>query len=118
MSFLLSSTLPKVHKIHKSSIYEEVFGNGKRLNSNYFTVCYKANLLGFPRLGLVVSKKNFPAAVKRNRVKRILREVFRRNKELFASLDVVIIAKQGADRLSYDDAKLDIESMLVNMGHA
>jgi ribonuclease P protein component len=40
----------------------------------------KPNGLGYARLGLIVSKKFERHAVKRNRIKRILRETFRRNR--------------------------------------
>ena len=40
----------------------------------------KPNELGFARLGLIVSKKIERHAVKRNWIKRILRETFRRNR--------------------------------------
>ena len=46
-----------------------------------------------PRLGLTVSQK-VGGAVRRNRVKRLLREVFRRERGLFPSgAEVVVIAK-------------------------
>lgn len=40
----------------------------------------KPNGLGYERLGLIVSKKIERHAVKRNWIKRILRETFRRNR--------------------------------------
>lgn len=40
----------------------------------------KPNRLGYGRLGLIVSKKIEQHAVKRNWIKRILRETFRRNR--------------------------------------
>lgn len=40
----------------------------------------KPNGLGYARLGLIVSKKIERHAVKRNWIKRILRETFRRNR--------------------------------------
>lgn len=42
-------------------------------------------------------------AVERNRVKRVVREVFRTNRALFPPAhDVVFIAKKGAPSLGYD----------------
>lgn len=53
------------------------------------------------RLGVTVGKR-VGNAVHRNRVKRLVREVFRRNRALFPEgCDVVLVARSGADRLDY-----------------
>ena len=54
----------------------------------------KANNLEFARLGLTVSKRNVRLAVDRNRVKRLLREWFRINREHFRSYDVVLSVRE------------------------
>ena len=51
------------------------------------------------RLGLVVSKKNISKAVERNRVKRLIRESFRKNKSQIPNLDVVVLIRKGIDAL-------------------
>ena len=51
------------------------------------------------RLGLVVSKRNISKAVKRNRVKRLIRESFRKNKSQIPNLDVVVLIRKGIDVL-------------------
>ncbi len=46
--------------------------------------------------------KKVGTAVQRNRIKRVVREVFRRNRQLFpASHDLVFIAKRGAAEINY-----------------
>ena len=46
--------------------------------------------------------KKVGTAVQRNRIKRVVREVFRRNRELFPpSHDVVFIAKREAPAIDY-----------------
>jgi len=54
----------------------------------------KTNTLEFARLGMTVSKKNVRMAVDRNRVKRLLREWFRANREHFRSYDVVLSVRE------------------------
>jgi ribonuclease P protein component len=58
------------------------------------------NDLERPRLGVVTTKR-LGKAVRRNRVKRLLREFFRHHKGVLPSQDIVIIAKKGAADLNY-----------------
>jgi ribonuclease P protein component len=69
----------------------------------------------FPRLGLVIAKKNIAKAVQRNRVKRILRESFRHNQSLLPTLDIVILARSGLGTLSNEQIKRKIERHWVDL---
>jgi len=54
-------------------------------------------MLGQARLGLIISKKVAKQAVRRNRLKRIIRESFRQHGDVLAGLDVVVIGKPAAN---------------------
>ncbi|HEY7534675.1 MAG TPA: ribonuclease P protein component [Thermodesulfobacteriota bacterium] len=108
MTFLLKFDFPSNLRIRKSSEFEEVFKKGNRLNGDHYTLVYKENSLGFPRLGLVVGKK-CGNVIERNRIKRIIREIFRLNKPLFNSLDLLVIAKRKSEALNYNDAEGEIK---------
>lgn len=108
MKFCTDSSFPKDAKIRKSSDFKEVLDKGKKLYTDSFTVICAGNSFGYSRLGLVVSKKSSKSAVKRNRIKRIAREVFRRNKDLFGSLDILVLAKKNSEALTYKKAEEEI----------
>ncbi len=53
------------------------------------------------RLGVTASKRQVGGAVERNRTKRLIRAAFRELSGLFApGADVVVIAREGAERMS------------------
>lgn len=52
-----------------------------------------------PRLGLVIAKKHVRQAVQRNRIKRLIRESFRKHQQLLIEVDIVILTRSGADTL-------------------
>lgn len=62
-----------------------------------FLILARPNLLGHPRLGLVVAKKHVRKAHDRNRVKRHSRESFRLQQHNLPSIDAIVLARRGAD---------------------
>lgn len=59
----------------------------------------RPNDLNEARLGLIVAKKNVRLAVKRNRIKRVVRESFRLNQQNLETLDIIFLARRGLDKL-------------------
>lgn len=49
-----------------------------------------------PRLGLVVAKKHIRKAVQRNRIKRVIRDNFRRYRHSIMNIDIVVLARKEA----------------------
>jgi ribonuclease P protein component len=52
-------------------------------------------------------------AVQRNRVRRLLREFFRRHKSLLPPRDLVIMAKKGAAELNYLQVAAELGRLLL-----
>ncbi len=76
--------------------YHQVFQSGKKLVSPLFVVYVLPGSGSFSRLGMAVSKRVGKAVV-RNRIKRLIRELFRRHKNLLKSpCDVVFVARRQA----------------------
>ncbi len=67
-------------RLSKKLEFEEVFGKGLRLGQGPLTLCALANGKEYSRLGLAVGKK-VGNAVRRHRLKRLLREAFRTSRD-------------------------------------
>ena len=104
--------LKKYERLQRRKDFDLAFRNGSRRQTKNFTIILRANGLEFSRLGVTVGKK-VGNAVKRNRVKRYLREFFRLHKhKLPPSHDVVIIAKRDAATLAYQDVREELAAVL------
>lgn len=83
--------------------FERVYRNGSVYRGRLFSVHALPNTIGEPRLGLSVSKK-VGTAVKRNKVRRRLKEVFDSSaKRLPYNLDFVISARPAAAEASFEE---------------
>lgn len=55
------------------------------------------------RLGFIIARKHVKHAVDRNRIKRCLRETFRKTHQSFPALDIVFLARHDASKLLAED---------------
>ncbi len=104
-----SQRLARADRMKKRYEFRQVQLSGRRIHTPHFLVVVQANALQKTRLGITVTKK-VGTAVQRNRIKRVVREVFRRNRHLFpASHDVVFIAKRNATGIGYQSLLGELE---------
>ncbi|MCQ2307053.1 MAG: ribonuclease P protein component [Bacteroidales bacterium] len=83
--------LPKTQRLYRKKEIGSLFEAGKGFNAYPFRVIvysHKAESQkdAIPRILVSVSKKRFHHAVKRNKVKRLIRESWRRNKQNLMSI--------------------------------
>lgn len=69
------------------------------------------------RIGIVVAKKKIRRAHERNRFKRLTRESFRLHQQELPVLDIVIMAKQGADRIDNPDLHQELSTAWRMLQH-
>jgi ribonuclease P protein component len=79
-------------RIRRRVEFQRVYDGGFRVSSRYSTVFLLPNAQSTGRLGIAATRK-LGGAVQRNKAKRLIREVFRRNK-IAQGFDVVVIPKR------------------------
>lgn len=73
-----------------------MFEEATRSADAMLTVLARKNDLGFARLGLAVARKAAGSAVERNRLKRVIRESFRRHRHELPAVDCVVMTRAAA----------------------
>ncbi len=101
----------KGKRIIKDEEFRQIYREGKRCHTKNFMVIVSPNSQGHARLGLRAGKK-VGNAVKRNRIKRLVREFFRLNQNrLPGSQDYLIIAKKEVNNLNYNQVFDEFSSL-------
>jgi ribonuclease P protein component len=97
---------PRSARLLRRGEFVRVQEGGKRVHTAHFILLMTPGV--GQRLGVTVGRR-VGGSVQRNRIKRLVREVFRRNRELFpADCAIVLVARTGADRLDYESVKSEL----------
>ena len=113
-----SFSLPKNERLLNRKDFVNLNRSGKRYRTKHFTVICKENGLDVSRLGITVNKK-IGNAVKRNKVKRLVREFFRLNKrDAPKGHDIVIIANRGAEGLVLGKITEELGEIIPGKSHS
>ncbi|MCA9385510.1 ribonuclease P protein component [Candidatus Dojkabacteria bacterium] len=112
--------LPAKHRILKQYEFDQIYRHHNKLRGNYLQILVrfvdkeqKVDHKKYPRFGFVVSKKVHKHAVKRNKIKRQLREII---KELLPTLpqsfEALVIPYPKALETSFQELKDDVTKLL------
>ena len=94
---LSENRFQKNRRIRRKQDFQKVIRNKKKAYSKNTIITYAKNDVGFARIGISVSKK-CGNAVKRNKIKRTIREIFRNSDFMKkTSIDVIVSMKRGRD---------------------
>lgn len=78
--------------------FQHVFSQARRSSDRFFTVLFAPGKTSTARLGFAVARKKIPASIRRNRVRRIGRESFRRHRDTLSALDIIILPQPAAGK--------------------
>lgn len=112
---IFDESFPVCFRITARRDIEALKRSDRRLKGKYVIVVFRKTDVGFARLLVVVSSK-VGSAVMRNRLKRIVREIFRKDLKKMGSYDLMIIARKAMSEAGYGKIRDDILSLIDAIG--
>ena len=106
----MRNTFSSEEKLKKKNLITELFASGKSSSVFPLKMIYLQNDHDSPykvQAGVSVSKRNFKSAVDRNRIKRLMRESYRKNKYLIYNNEdtkkhILMFIYQAKNEVSYE----------------
>jgi ribonuclease P protein component len=115
----MRNTLGTQERLKSKKLIEKLYSEGDSVKTFPLRMMYvqTAHTSEFPcQVGVSVAKRNYKLAVDRNRLKRLMRETYRLQKEIvYNNLDVpyvFMISYIGREEIKYEDLYLKMEKLL------
>ena len=90
--------------------FQQIFADSCKSADGSLVVLARGNDRTYPRLGFAIGRKHVKTAVARNRIKRVIRESFRKHKHELGGLDVIVLARSGVVRCAPVELRSKIET--------
>jgi ribonuclease P protein component len=101
------------HRLHSGAEFDRVYRQGARAGDHLFAVNALPNAFGHARMGLSISAKTVGNAVARNRVRRLIREIFRHRREQLPPMDLVFTSRPGARNAERAELVASLERLIT-----
>lgn len=95
------------HRLRKNSQFNYVYKKGERVHTENFTLFVVKSKYQCYKIGFSINKK-LGKANKRNLLKRRLREIVRLEAKVLPFANYVLLAKEGATALSFENLKKEV----------
>jgi ribonuclease P protein component len=111
-----SERFARASRLARASEIRQVLATGRRKRLEHLDLLWTDNTAGHPRLGLIVPKFQ-SSAVARNRLRRRLKEVWRRElQRTLPAMDLLIRTRREAYRATFAELKAELTTWVQMIG--
>ena len=112
----MTERLTKEERLRRRADYQRCYREGRRRHGTFVTLHLVPNSLEFPRLGITATRK-VGSAVVRNRLKRRIREIYRRwsQREKLPALDLVVHLKPAASEAGFGELQEELIGLWLRL---
>lgn len=110
----MSFNFRKAQRIKSPAEFKDVYANKQWGNTRLLTFNV-LSITGTSQLGVTVSKKVSKLAVRRNQLKRLIKEFYRHNQHQLENAKVVITVKPGARQASNDEIRQELDELWAKL---
>ncbi len=112
---MVGTGLPRDARLRQAADFTALRHASGRARGRFFMLRYGAGRSEGARLGMAVSRRVSVRAVERNRIKRQIRESFRRRRATLPAVDILVIAYRDADGRSASELRRDLEALWLRV---
>jgi ribonuclease P protein component len=107
-----SEGLSQRHRFHARGAFGPALRSARKLRGKMALIHVAPARPGVSRLGIALTRRVAPSSVQRNRIKRMVRELFRRHPAKRAGLDLVVTLREAAGRVDAKTLSEEIRALL------
>lgn len=109
--------LPRLFRLSKDKEIEAVFRSGRSVHSPLLSLHFRPNTLKNSRATVIAGLKVHKRAVKRNYLKRKLREILRQHlSEIKSGFDLALVARAKGLEKNYQELENEVGRLLARAG--
>lgn len=108
----------KTDRIQKTGTFRKVYRQGRSVRQDEIVFYCMPNNLGTTRIGFSISSARVKKASARNRIRRVFKEAYRRNRSnIKDGLDIVFVIRRASDRpITLGEAESKLLAAIKRLG--
>jgi ribonuclease P protein component len=104
--------LSRRHRFAAQGSFGPILRSARKVRGTAALLHVAGGRAGVSRLGIALTRRVAPSSVQRNRIKRAVRELFRRHPTKGAGLDLVVALRERLDRERMPEFVAEVQTLL------